>query len=108
MMTSQQRALVPLQLDASSEAVRHLLPRNYVPTKYCVLCGRGKEYYNSVGNNRFRVLVAIYLDRYRTAESRLVKGQIVTEIVDTVRGAGGHFAKLEEGQWWEIGDSAAR
>lgn len=103
-----QRALAPLQLEVPPEVVRHVLPWNYTPTKYCVLCGRGREFYNSIGNHRFRVLVGIYLEKYRQAQNRLLKGQIVTEIVDTVRGAGGHFAKLQNGEWWEIGDSAAR
>jgi hypothetical protein len=92
----------------SSEVTKQFLPDDYVPSKYCVLCGRGREYFNAIGNRRFRVLVTIYLEKYKEAPNRLVKGQIVSEIVDTVRGSGGRFAKQDDGQWWEIGDCAAR
>jgi hypothetical protein len=102
-------SVASLQLDSSSSEVpKHILPHHYVPSKYCVLCGRGREYFNAIGNRRFRVLIGIYLEKYKEAPNRLVKGQIVSEIVDTVRGSGGRFAKLDDGQWWEIGDCAAR
>jgi hypothetical protein len=103
------RAPAPIQVDSSSEVAKHMLPEHYVPSKYCVLCGRGRGCFNAIGNRRFRVLVNIYLEKYKEAPNRLVKGQIVSEIVDTVRGSGGQFAKIDDdGRWWEIGDCAAR
>lgn len=84
------------------------LPPDFQPSNYCVLCGRGKDCWNSIGNRRFRVIVSIFLLRYAQAESKSMKSQIVSDVVDMVRGAGGHFLKFEDGSWWEVGDSAAR
>jgi hypothetical protein len=52
--------------------------------------------------------VSIFLERYSKAASKALKSQIVSDVVDTIRGSGGHFVKYEEDGWWEIGDNAAR
>jgi len=81
---------------------------DFVPNNYCVLCGKGKECYNYVGNRRFRVIVHMFLDRYSEALNKSQKSQIVSNVVDVVRDSGGAFLKLENGIWWEIGDTLAR
>ena len=81
---------------------------DFVPNNYCVLCGKGKECYNYVGNRRFRVIVNIFLERYSEALNKSQKSQIVSNVVDVVRDSGGAFLKLENGVWWEIGDTLAR
>lgn len=101
----------PLEIqhcETQLEDMKYQLPCNYVPSNYCVLCGRGKDVWNSIGNRRFRVIVSIFLERYSKAASKALKSQIVSDVVDTIRGSGGHFVKYEEDGWWEIGDNAAR
>lgn len=90
------------------EVTRAPLGKDFVPNNYCVLCGRGKDYYNAVGNRRFRVIVKMSLERYAKAENKSEKGQIVSEVVDVVRQSGGAFIKHQHGAWWEIGDRMAR
>lgn len=90
------------------EVKRAPLGDDFVPNNYCVLCGRGKDYYNAVGNRRFRVIVNMSLERYSKAESKSGKSQIVSEVIDVVRQSGGAFIKHQYGIWWEIGDRMAR
>jgi hypothetical protein len=90
------------------EVKREQLPRDFEPGNYSVICGRGKEFYNSIGNRRFRVMVSTFLDRYARAESKSKKSQIVLDIVAIIRSAGGGFIKYENGCWWEVGDNNAR
>ena len=90
------------------EVEKAIMPEGFVPNNYCVLCGRGKECFNAVGNRRFRVIVSMFLDRYSKAQNKSQKSQIVSNVVDIVRGSGGAFLKLEDGIWWEIGDTLAR
>lgn len=87
---------------------KEVMPSYYSPGPYTVLCGRGREFFNSVGNRRFRVIAGIHLARYSRAESRSDKTAIVSSIVGTVRSAGGAFVKREKQQWIEVGDAVAR
>lgn len=92
----------------SLEVKKHELPQDYTPNNYSVLCGRGREFFNAIGNRRFRVIVSIFLERYSQADTKSKKSQIVSDVVDMVRSSGGGFVKLENGGWWEVGDSVAR
>lgn len=74
-------------------------------------CGRtGKQSFNSIGNRRFRLLITMYLERYRQARSKLDKSLVVIAIVDTIRSCGGGFVKQDRKtkKWIEIGDQLAR
>lgn len=90
------------------QVARMKLPADFSPSPYTVLCGKGKDNYNSVGNRRFRVMVSSSLERYTRADTKLAKGRIVQEIIHTVRSAGGGFVKFENGAWYETGDEFAR
>lgn len=92
----------------STRVEEGLLPSDFVVSPYTVLCGRGKECFESVGNRRFRVLVQCQLHRYSQADSKRAKSQIVSEIVEMVRSAGGAFVKEKQGCWYEVGDVVAR
>jgi hypothetical protein len=63
---------------------RHLGP-------YDVICGREKCAFNNIGNRRFRVTVALYLDRYMNATTRKEKSNIVKLVARTVQDNGGRF-----------------
>lgn len=84
-----------------------LLPEDYRPSNYSVLLGRGKRYFLSVGNQRLRVTIKIWLQAYTEAQSKPQKSRIVSEIVDIIRRAGGDFVKQEGERWREVGDDQA-
>jgi hypothetical protein len=84
------------------------LPSDFVVTPYTVLCGRGKDCFDSVGNRRFRILVQCQLGRYALAETKSAKSRIVSDIVELIRDSGGAFVKEKEGRWYEVGDVVAR
>jgi hypothetical protein len=90
------------------EVKKTKLPKDFVPGNYHVRCGRGKDCFNAFGNRRFRVIIEMFQERYKTAESKSAKSNIVSNIIDMIRSAGGGFVKYEDGQWWEVGDNAAR
>lgn len=93
---------------APVSAGKNSLPRDYVPGNYDVICGKGKECFNSIGNRRFRIIADLHLEKYSLATRKSAKSHIVSEVVHTIHGAGGRFIKKEKGSWVEISDSAAR
>ena len=87
------------------------LAASFAPGDYDVICARGKENYNHVGNRRFRLTIEMNIGKYLKAATKLDKSLLVIQIVDTVRGGsnGGGFVKRDEdGRWIEIGDQLAR
>lgn len=50
-----------------------LLPADYKPGKFSIICGRGKGSYTAAGNAAFRALVKNNLQRYHDAPGRLEK-----------------------------------
>jgi hypothetical protein len=74
-----------------------------------VLCGRGGETNNHVGNIRYRDLVKKYQPQYLKAKRR-VKPQIARQIVDTIRHRNGRFLKKVAGEntWRDVGNTKAR
>jgi len=89
---------------------RNILPEDFEPNEHSVLCGRGNEYTNFVGNQWFRTLVTERLQRYSQARSRAEKSNIVQEVFNEVRNSGGIFARFDqkEGVWFEVRDGEAR
>lgn len=81
---------------------------DFTPSPYSVICGRGKDCFESIGNRRFRVIVRIFLEQYKAAKTKLDKSAIVNKIVDTILSAGGGFVKYHCGRWWEVTDGMAR
>jgi hypothetical protein len=85
------------------------LPNDFEPNSYTVLCGRGKDHYNWIGNRRFRVLVSMNLDRYSYTRTKAEKTRIVMDVVEAIHECGGHFAKRKvNGEWYDVGYDAAR
>jgi hypothetical protein len=84
------------------------LPANFEPNNYTVICGRGQEAYNSVGNGRFRELVSGYSDHYSLAGSRYEKSAIVTEIIETVHSSGGCFVRRQKGRFCKVANAVSR
>ena len=108
---------VVLDSDSSSTSsnapIGTLLPDNFEPTNYDVICGRGKGCAEWVGNRRFRVTIAMNKERYIKAPTKVDKSLVVDEIVNTITSLslnGGGFVKKDEvtGKWYKIDQQAAR
>jgi hypothetical protein len=83
-------------------------PVGFQPSNYSVVCGRGKESFNHVGNRHFRFLTSTFIERYSRADSKAAKSAIVSEIITMIRQADGNFCKFQSGAWFEVGDHHAR
>jgi hypothetical protein len=92
---------------ASSSKISQL-SAEFQPSDYSVVCGRGKDSFNHVGNCRFRALVTMFIERYSQASTKVAKSAIVSEIMDVIRQARGNFCKFQRGAWFEVGDHQAR
>lgn len=96
-----------LQKGAAAKSMRQL-PDGFQPGDFDVICGRGRNVFNHMGNERFRTIVSGYLDRYNQANSKLEKSFILSEIVTLVRESSpnGGFVKKnpKTGKWMEVGD----
>mmetsp|Transcript_177 Transcript_177/g.432 ORF Transcript_177/g.432 Transcript_177/m.432 type:complete len:189 (+) Transcript_177:50-616(+) len=88
---------------------KQALPKDFSPSETDIVCGRGKQCYNHVGNKRFRVVIAKNLDRYLAAKTKIDKGIVVDSIVEKIRETGS-FVKQDPKTklWHEIGDQLAR
>jgi hypothetical protein len=84
------------------------LPIDFTPTSYCVMCGKGRDCFNAIGNRRFRVVIEMNLERYSLATRKSAKSEVVSAVVEMIHSAGGRFIKNEHGRWIEISDAAAR
>jgi hypothetical protein len=102
----EERTSIPKSFVAGSKAGR-LQPRDQ-PSEYSIVCGRGKDTFNHIGNQRFRALASMFTERYSRAGTKVAKSAIVSEIIDVIREADGNFCKLKKGAWIEVGDHHAR
>ena len=98
--------------DTSSSTI--LLPINFEPSNYDIICGRGKACYDHIGNRRFRVTADINLHKYMNAASRFEKSLVVNSIVDQIKETSsstcGGFVKKDPltGRWYALGDEPSR
>ena len=89
------------------------LPDNYELERQDVVCGRGKSQYERPGNRRFLDLINKYVESYRSSKHKKHKAVVLCNVVHEVRMGDGvnaaRFVKqMDDGSWWEIGDSMAR
>jgi hypothetical protein len=75
---------------------------------FSVICGRGRDSFNHIGNRRFRILASMHIERYSRADSKVAKTGIVSEIIEVIRQADGNFCKFTKGKWFEVADHHAR
>jgi hypothetical protein len=99
-------------LSASSAAVsktkRSQLGDDFTPSRFSVICGRGKDSYDHVGNHHFRELASMFVARYSRANSKADKSEIVSDMIGIIHQADGIFCKFEKGAWFKVGDHYAR
>jgi hypothetical protein len=80
----------------------------FQPSDFSVVCGRGKDSFNHVGNRRFRILADMFVERYSHAATKIAKSAIVSEIIAVIHQAGGIFCTYKMDAWCEVGDHQAR
>lgn len=72
---------------------------------YDVICGRSSTAFLNVGNKRFRVTMALNLQRYMAAPSRQDKTIVIWSLVRTMQeDTGARFLKLTKNGYVELGD----
>ena len=80
-----------------------------ISSQHDVLLGRGKRYYEHLGNVRFRYWVASRAEQYNSTSSVAEKKQLTSEVVELVKQAGGRFLKDDNHAGWEqVDDETAR
>mmetsp|Transcript_11265 Transcript_11265/g.25118 ORF Transcript_11265/g.25118 Transcript_11265/m.25118 type:complete len:219 (-) Transcript_11265:4-660(-) len=78
-----------------------------------VICARGKRSFHHSGNKRLRRLLQSRSSEYDTAQSKLQKGRIVSQIIDQIQKANGRFLRKvddrdNDAEWAEISPAMAR
>ena len=64
---------------------KRLLPKNFQPSPYTVVIGRGKACANATGTKHLKALAQKYLEQYSNARNRQEKSAIVSTIVDKIQ-----------------------
>ena len=80
---------------SSSCAASCILPATFEPGPNDVVCARGKSYWDHIGNQRYRDLIAAATKKYSSSTNKLEKSLIVSEIVDAIHQRQGQFVKKE-------------
>jgi hypothetical protein len=105
----QEREWQEKKKESSSNSSAFVTDKNKVavPARFDVLLGRGRGYFNHVGNVRYRALIDDLMDRY---EAALKKGkqEITDGIINNIHGMGGRFLKDHDGVWIPIDEKATR
>jgi hypothetical protein len=100
---------LPTSSSASvSRSERSLLEADFKPSVFSVICGRGKDSYDHIGNHHFRELACMFVARYSRAATKADKSEIVSELVGMIHQAEGTFCKFENGAWYKVDDCYAR
>lgn len=83
-----------------------MLPEDFTPGEFDVICGRGRTTFNHPGNAAFRNVIKDYLPSYSNAESKSDKSIILCDIIEQVRegSPNGGFVKKDtkSGRWYEV------
>mmetsp|Transcript_3936 Transcript_3936/g.9565 ORF Transcript_3936/g.9565 Transcript_3936/m.9565 type:complete len:299 (-) Transcript_3936:3892-4788(-) len=91
---------------------KQMLPEDFVPTPYTVVCGRGRKCTTAVGNRRLQVIATMFIPKYSQCRRKEDKTEIVSQILAMVKSAcpdeGHAFVKYHEGRWWEVETLIAR
>jgi len=100
------RINVPKCIDKSKKP----LPVNFEPSDYSIICGNKRQYFNSPGNRRLRVLVQSHIQEYCHAVGKVEKSSIVTKVMNIIREACpvGSFVTFENGRWWSVSERTSR
>lgn len=82
------------------------------PGPYDVLCCKSNEAYEHIGNRSFRALVESHSSAYaNVSHSKVLKSQVVNEIIVSIRSPGGRFLQREKvsgSVWTDVPKSRIR
>jgi hypothetical protein len=110
--TTSQRRMSVSDLSTAAASVSKMerlqLGANFKPSDFSVICGRGKNSYDHLGNHHFRELATMFVARYARAGSKAEKSEIVSEMIGMIEQAEGIFCKFEKGAWYKVDDCYAR
>jgi hypothetical protein len=106
--SSEQMRVSDLSASPASKTKRSQLGAEFKPSHFSVICGRGKDSYDHVGNHHFRELASMFVARYSRASSKVDKSDIVSDMIAIIHQADGIFCKFEKGAWFKVGDHYAR
>jgi hypothetical protein len=104
---SQPMKISDLSVSASKNG-RSQLGADFKPSRFSVICGRGRDSYDHVGNYNFRELATLFVARYSRAGSKGDRSEIVSEMVGMIYQANGTFCQFEKGVWFKVADHYAR
>lgn len=97
--------------NTKSIKIKHYLPYDYIPNDNDVICDRGSNTYNHIGNIKFRILVKTQLHLYNSAQTKFDKSLLICSIIDKVRNnnnvrPSGDFIKNDKdiGLYYKVGD----
>jgi hypothetical protein len=102
----QKKPNVPKCIDKT----KTLLPLDFQPSNYSIICGNKRKFFNSPGNTRLRDLVESFIPEFSRAQGKLEKGVVVSKVMDIVKEACpvGAFVAFEKGRWWQVSERTSR
>jgi hypothetical protein len=78
-------------------------------TDYDVICARGSQARNHIGNRKFRQKIKDSISSYSDANSRQAKSILVSEVLDWIISNGGEFIRISDSNERQpVGDHLAR
>ena len=104
---SQPMKISDLSVSASKNG-RSQLGADFKPSRFSVICGRGRASHDHVGNYNFRELATLFVARYSRAGSKGDRSEIISEMVGMIYQANGTFCQFEKGVWFKVADHYAR
>jgi hypothetical protein len=107
LQTANSQRLKDLSVSVSKNG-RSQLGADFKPSFFSVICGRGRDSYDHVGNYNFRELASMFVARYSRAGSKGDRSEIVSDMVGMIYQANGTFCKFEKGAWFKVEDHYAR
>ena len=87
-----------------------VLPVDFKPSNYDIICGRGKLRHEHIGNRRYQMTIEMNVAKYMKAACRVDKSVVVDNIFDQIKATGPGFVKIDHqtGRWVALGDESSR
>jgi hypothetical protein len=89
---------------------KHMLPADFQPSDYHVICGNKRKYFESKGNAHFREVCKLLLEEYVQAPTKIEKSGVVTKVMNILRQdcPEGAFVTPQGGRWYAVSERTAR
>ena len=83
-------------------------PADFFPGDNHIICGKGTDVFNHIGNQRFRLTIAINIERYLTAPNRPSKSIVLADIVHSFGGSNFVRKDVVTNRWVGLDEAAVR